>query len=98
MPKNAAMMSVIHAVQRQPRYDCVMNPPMMGPAMGPMNVAPAKTHTATPRSTGPKKSAREPPTIASGAEAKAPPKKRQSMIVSRLTATATGIWKTANRK
>jgi len=97
-PKKAAMMRVMYAVHLQPRYDCVMKPPMIGPAIGPMNVAAAKTHTAIPLSTGPKKSARVPPTIARGAEAKTPPKNRHSMIVYRFCATATGIWKMAKQK
>ena len=71
---------------------------MMGPAMGPIKVAAAKTQTATPRSTGPQKSASAPPTMANGAEAKAPPKKRHSMMVYRFCATATGIWKIAKQK
>jgi hypothetical protein len=40
---------------------------MIGPAIGPINVAAANTHTAIPLSTGPKKSARAPPTMARGA-------------------------------
>lgn len=69
---------------------------MMGPATGPMKVAPAKTQTATPLSTGFQKSAMAPPTIPKGAEAKQPPKKRQTMMVARFWATATGIWNIAN--
>jgi hypothetical protein len=72
--------------------------PMIGPAIGPMNVAAAKTQTAMPLSTGPKKSARAPPTIARGADAKAPPKNRHSIIVYKFCATATGIWKMAKQK
>jgi hypothetical protein len=68
---------------------------MIGPPTGPMNVAAAKTQTATPLSTGSQKSARAPPTIPRGADAKQPPMKRQIMIVSRFCATATGIWKIA---
>jgi hypothetical protein len=70
--------------------------PIIGPATGPINVAAANTHTATPRSTGSQKSARAPPTMATGADAKQPPKKRQSIIVSKFRATATGIWNMAN--
>lgn len=69
---------------------------MIGPATGPINVAAANTATATPRSTGSQKSAKAPPTIANGAEAKHPPKKRQIMMVSKFCATATGIWNMAN--
>jgi hypothetical protein len=75
-----------------------MTCPMIGPAIGPMKVAAAKTQTAMPLSTGPKKSASAPPTIARGAEAKAPPKNRQSIIVYKFDATATGIWKMAKQK
>lgn len=45
----------------------VIKPPTMGPATGPMNVAPANMQTATPLSIGFQKSARAPPTMASGA-------------------------------
>lgn len=71
---------------------------MIGPAMGPMNVALAKTQIATPLSTGPKKSASVPPTIPRGADAKQPPKKRHIMIVYRFWETAMGIWKIAKHK
>ena len=90
-PNIPAMIIVIHAVHRHPRELCVINPPMMGPRIGPKKVAAEKTATARPRFTGSKKSAKHPPTMAGGAAAKTPPKKRQSKIVSRLTATAMGI-------
>jgi hypothetical protein len=70
--------------------------PMIGPAAGPINVAAENTQMATPRSTGSQKSAIAPPTIAKGAEAKQPLKKRQSIMVSKFCATATGIWNMAN--
>lgn len=73
----------------------VMKPPMMGPSVGPMKVAAEKRHAATPRSIGSKKSANAPPTTARGAEAKKPPKKRQTKMVCKFVATATGIWKMA---
>ena len=75
-----------------------MKPPMIGPATGPMNVAPAKRPRANPRSTGPQKSARAPPMMARGAEPNVPAKKRASIMVSTLVATATGIWKMAKTK
>ena len=87
------MIKVIHCVHRQPRYDDVTNPPKIGPATGPIKVAAANMATATPLSTGPQKSARAPPTIASGAQPNTPPKKRVIMMVSTFVATATGICK-----
>jgi len=51
-----------------------MKLPIIGPAMGPMKVAAAKIHIAYALSTGPKKSTNDPPTMARGAQAKAPPK------------------------
>ena len=65
--------------------------PTIGPAIGPINVAPAKAAVATPRSKTSQKSTYVPPTIAIGAAPKQPPKKRLSIIVSTFCATATGI-------
>jgi hypothetical protein len=63
-----------------------------------MNVADPKRHKATPRLTGSKKSASAPPTTASGADAKKPPKNLQMKIVWRFVATATGTWKMAKHR
>lgn len=98
MPKKKHIIIVIQAVHLHPRYEAVIKLPMTGPAMGPTNVAAAKTHVATPLSTGCQKSAKVPPTIARGAEPKTPPKNRQSMMVYRFWATATPIWKIPNTK
>lgn len=92
-PKNELMISVIHMVQRHPRCDFVTKPPMIGPATGPANVAPAKTLTATALFTGSQKSASAPPTIESGAAEKRPPKNLQTRMVCMFDAIETGIWK-----
>jgi hypothetical protein len=41
VPKMAAIINVMYAVHRQPRWLSVINPPTIGPAAGPMKVAPA---------------------------------------------------------
>jgi len=74
-------MREIHDVQRQPRYDWVIKPPMIGPQVGPTNVAVAKQQIATPRVIGSNISPRAAPTIASGAPPATPPKNLQSMMV-----------------
>jgi len=81
MPKKKAMIAVIHSVQRQPRDEVTMKDPAMGPATGPTKTAVLKIVTATPRSTGIQISFIVAPTIASGADAKRPPKNRQIMMV-----------------
>lgn len=56
-------MAVIYSVQRQPKYDMVMKPPITGPATRPMKVLAANIATAIARSTGPNISASIPPTF-----------------------------------
>ena len=73
-------------------------PPAIGPATGPMNVAPENRPRAKPLCTGSQKSASVPPMMAKADEPKRPPKKRLSIMVSTFWATATGIWKTAKPK
>lgn len=82
VPNKAAMIKVIHAVHLQPRELIVMKPPMIGPATGPIKVAPAKRPRAKPLSTGPQKSARAPPIMARGADPNTPPRNRHIIIVS----------------
>jgi hypothetical protein len=89
-------MRVIHDVQRQPRCDCVMNPPAIGPATGPANPPAAKTQIAYDRGIGSHRSASAPPTTARGADAKKPPRNLPTHIVVMFWARATGIWKMAN--
>ncbi|EZF95606.1 hypothetical protein H113_04053 [Trichophyton rubrum MR1459] len=88
-------MRVIQLVHRQPRCEGTMNPPIIGPAMGPKKVAAQKPAAAIPRSTGSQRSTKAPPTTARVTEPKAPIKNRQMRIVARFCATATGIWNMA---
>lgn len=97
--KDNARINVIQAVHRQPRlWFMTMKPPAIGPATGPMKTAPVNNPRASPRSTGPQKSASAPPMTAIVDAPKTPWRKRKSMIVSMLRATATGIWKMAKMK
>ena len=65
-------------------------PPTIGPATGPMKVAPEKRPSAKSLSTGPQKSANVPPMIVNGEHPNSPAKNRDTMIFSMFWATATG--------
>jgi hypothetical protein len=82
VPNEVEAIRVIQAVHRHPRYDSVMNPPMMGPSAGPAKVADENSATATARSTGFQMSAIAPPATAKGELPKTPIRKRQIMMVS----------------
>lgn len=60
---------------------------------GPKKVAPAKPAVAAPLPLASQKSTYVPPTMAIGAAPKQPARNRDSMIVVRFWATASGIWK-----
>ena len=90
-----AMKETMYSVQRQPRYEVVMKPPMKGAIMGPVKTVMENKVMAIPLVLLSNMSENTAATTASGQAPKKPPKKRVMRMVWRSLAVAVEILKIA---